>query len=207
MKSIIHCFQKYRNGRREIYKRTTLYFLFTNYKLVFYDKFLEIKKNKIWSQKDNLFFKKLYLLRFEISINKLSGTKFKNKFNTIDKIIKNWKLIPQVIYETLNSIVFVDIISKEKEPEINNYVDLINFISFIGLKNFGIEKSIRLFDDKIISSNKSKMLNKFLDIYRSNIINKPDLKTEFLLIIKKKLDSLYNKSNIKYNRKSNIIIH
>lgn len=198
MRDINDCFVKYRNAEREVFEETTLYFHFENYKLVFYDKFLEINKNKILTEKEKRVFDKFHFLRFEVSAEKVSGTMFKGKFDTLEKIRDNWNLLPSVIEKYINDIVFVDMISKEKELEINSYSDLTKYFTFLGIKKYGVTKSIDLFDKTIQSSNKSKMLKGFLDMYRSNITDESDPKAKLLIEVKKKLDRLYNKSNIKY---------
>ena len=199
MRYINDCFVKYRNAEREVFEETTLYFHFENYKLVFYEKFLEMNKNQIWTEKEKRIFDKFHLLRFEISANKVSGTMFNGKFDTLEKIRDNWNLLPLVIEKYINEIDFVDVISKEKELEINTYSDLTKFFTFLGIKKYGVTKSIGLFNESIKSSNKSRMLKGFLDIYRSNITDESNPKAKLMLELKKKLDRLYNKSNIKYN--------
>jgi len=196
MRDIIHCFLKHRNAEREIYKKTTLYFYFENYKLVFYDKYLEMKDNRLNTYAEKRVYEKFYLMRFEISINKMSGTVFKGKFDTFERIIDNFEKIPFILEKQINDIVYVDVISEEKKPEIESYSDFINHFIFLGVKDFGIKESIDLFDKKVKSSNKSKMLNKFLGIYRSNITDNSDPKAKLLFELRKKLNRLYNKSNI-----------
>lgn len=204
MRNITDCFVKYRNAKRIIREETSLYFEFENYKLVFYDKFLEMQKNKIWTENHKKVFDRFHFLRFEIRVKKVSGTNFKGNFDTIEKLINNWDKLPLIIENNIKAINFVDLISKEENMEINNYSDFVNHFTFLGIKDYGIQESINLFDKEIESSNKTKMLNKFLDIYRSNITNESDPKAKLLLEVRKKLSRLYNKSNIKYNSNNDI---
>lgn len=78
---ILNCFVKYKEAKRDISHVTTLYFKQTNYELKFYDKYLEIhKKDKKKLMKYNeVISKKLLLLRFEISIEKVSDPNFQSK--------------------------------------------------------------------------------------------------------------------------------
>lgn len=196
MRDINDCFVKYRNAEREVVEETSLYFHFTNYNLIFYDKFIEMNKNKIWSDIEKNVFKKFYFLRFEINAKKVSGTTFKNKFDTIDKIRDNWNTIPPVIEKYINDVVFVDVISKDKKTEINDYTDFVNYLTFLGIKKYGVIESVNLFDKSINTNNKKKKLEEFINIYRGNITNEFDFKGKLLVELKKKLSRLYNKSNI-----------
>ena len=155
-----------------------------------------MNKNKIWSDIDNNVFKKFYFLRFEINAKKVSGTTFKNKFDSIEKIRDNWNMLPPVIEKYINDVVFVDVISKEKKTEINDYSDFVNYLTFLGIKKYGVIESVNLFDKSVNTNNKKKKLEEFINIYRSNVTNEIDLKGKLLVELKKKLGRLYNKSNI-----------
>lgn len=194
-KGIIDCFVKYRNAKRDNKFKTTLYFEFKNYKLVFYEKFSEMNKGKILNKGQEKFSKKFDLLRFEISLKKISGTVYKNKFNTIGKIIDQWEIILKIMEKYISNIVFVDVLSKEKEMEskINDYSSIRDFIFFLGIKSYGLHKFIALFDKVIKTNNKSKYLNIFLDTYRRHITDDTDLKAELMTEVRKKSSKLYNK--------------
>lgn len=211
LRNINDCFVKYRNSERKVYKSTlyflyrnsekkvcnesTLYFHFGNYKIVLYDKFLEMNDNKILTKKKEKIYDKFHFFRFEINVDKVSGTILKGKLDTLGKVLENWNTIPLLIEKYINDIIFVDIISKEKNIEINTYPDLMKYFTFIGIKKYGITESIGLFES-VKSSNKSKMMKGFLDIFRSNITEETNAKVKLLIEVKKKLSRLYNKSNI-----------
>ncbi|NDP27068.1 MAG: hypothetical protein GZ087_06545 [Flavobacterium sp.] len=195
MREINDCLVKYRNAEREVFEETTLYFKFVNYKLIFYDKFLEMNKNTIWSDIEENVFKKFYFLRFEINAKKVSGMTFKNKFDTIEKIRNNWNMLPSVIEKYINDIVFVDVISEDKKIEINDYSDFVNYLTFLGIKKYGVLESINLFGKSLNINNKSKKLEEFINTYRTNVTNEFDFKAKLLVELRKKLDRLYNKSN------------
>ncbi|MEL1242787.1 hypothetical protein AAEO56_00825 [Flavobacterium sp. DGU11] len=196
MRGINDCFVKYRNAEREVVEETTLYFKFANYKLVFYDKFLEINKNTIWSDVQKKVFETFYFLRFEINAKKVSGTTFKNKFDTVEKIKENWNDLPDVIEKYITNIVFVDVISKEKMADVSDYSDFIIYLTFLGIKQYGVIESINLLDKSLSINNKKKKIEQFIDIYRTNITDDLDLKATLLMELRKKLDRLYNKSKI-----------
>ena len=195
MRGINDCFIKYRNGEREVVEKTSLYFHFTNYKLIFYDKFLEMNKNSIRDEIKENVFKKFYFLRFEMNAKKVSGTTFKGKFDTLERIKENWNLIPPAIEKYFNDIVFVNVISKEKKVELKEYSDFVNYLTFLGIKKYGVIESVKLFDESVITNNKKKKLEEFINIYRTNITDDFDYKGKLLVELKKKLDRLYNKSN------------
>ncbi|RED26934.1 hypothetical protein BD847_0865 [Flavobacterium cutihirudinis] len=196
MRNLIDCFVKYRNAERKIVKKTSLYFHFKNYNLIFYDKYLEINNNDIRPQKKRNVFNKFYLFRFEVNAKKVSGTILKSKFNTLEKLRNNWNQLPPMLEKYIDDIVFVDVISKEKETDIKDYPDFINHIAYMGIKKYGVIESINLFNKFVNTSNKKKKLEDFINIYRSNVTNELDLKRKLSTALAKKLDRLYNKSNI-----------
>lgn len=204
LRNINNCFVKYRNSERQVFNKTTLYFHFGNYKMVLYDKFLEMNNNKIQTKEKVKIYNKFHLFRFEINIDKVSGTILKGKLDTLGKVLENWNTIPLLIEKYINDIIFVDVISKEKNIEINSYPDLMKYFTFIGIKEYGITESIGLFES-VKSSNKSKMMKGFLDIFRNNITEETNAKVKLLIEVKKKLSRLYNKSNIQYNKGIKII--
>lgn len=195
LRNINNCFVKYRNSEREVFNENTLYFHFGNYKMVLYDKFLEMNNNKIQTKEKVEIYNKFHLFRFEINIDKVSGTILKGKLDTLGKVLENWNTIPLLIEKYINDIIFVDVISKEKNIEINTYPDLMKYFTFIGIKEYGVTESIGLFES-VKSSNKSKMMKGFLDIFRNNITEETNAKVKLLIEVKKKLSRLYNKSNI-----------
>jgi DNA-binding Lrp family transcriptional regulator len=196
MRGINDCFVKYRNAEREVFEETTLYFKFANYKLVFYDKFLEINKNTIWSDVQKKVFETFYFLRFEINAKKVSGTTFKDKFDTVERIKENWNQLPGVIEKYITKVVFVDVISKERIIDINDYTSFIKHLTYLGIKEYGIIESLNLLDKSLSTNNKKKKIDQFIDIYRANVTDDIDLKAILLVELRKKLDRLYNKSKI-----------
>lgn len=194
MRRLIDCLIKYRNAEREIFKETTLYFKFGNYKLVFYDKYLEMNKCTKWTKKEEIVFNKFYFLRFEINANKVSGTNLKTDYNTPKKIIENWNSIPSLIENYISDIVFVDVISSKKRNEIRSYSNLKNYLLHLGIKKLVEENNISLLTSVIKNRSDTK---KILKAYHVNLADEYCLRANFLFELNKKLKRLiYNKSNI-----------
>jgi hypothetical protein len=196
--NIMDCFVKYQNAIRDNKFETTVYFKFKNYKILLYDKFIEINKGKIWGKNEKNIFNKFHFLRFEISVTKVSGTNFKNKYDTLELLKCNWNEIPKILYNYLDKIEFVDLISKEKKTETVTRIDFLNKLCFLGIKSNGIHKTIMDFNKLEIPNNKSKYFKDLMGIYKSNISTDRDYKAEILGELRKKTDRLYNKSNNRY---------
>lgn len=196
---ILNCFVKYRNAQRDNKFETTIYFKFNNYELLIYDKFIEMNKGKILGKNEKNILSKYFFFRFEISVIKVSGSTFKNNYDTLELLKFNWNNLPKLLQDYLTKIEFVDLISKEKKTKMETRVDLLNKLCYLGMKSIGIHKTILDFNNLNIPNNKSKHFNDLINIYKSNITSDRDYKAEILTELKKKTGRLYNKSNIRYN--------
>lgn len=188
--NIMNCFLKYRNSVRNDEYETTIYFDFKNYTIILYDKFIEMNKGQIWSKKEENIFSKFHYFRFEISVNKLSGSPFKKDFNNLEQLKNNWYILPKILESYLKKIEFVDLLSKEKEVELKSNSDFIKNMAFLGMKSIGLDKAIKKFNNIEMPNNKSKYFSNFINIYVSNISSDRDYRSELMYEFKKKTDRL-----------------
>jgi hypothetical protein len=189
-RNIMDCFVKYRNASRSDRFKTTIYFQFKNYDILLYDKFCEMKGNKIWTKKETNVFNKFHFLRFEISATRVSNTTFTKKFDTLELIKSNWSELSIILNEYLNKIEFIDLISDENLTKPKSILDFKSQIFFEGMKSKGILNIIEAFNDIEIKNNRSKYLNQLLNLYRSFISTDRDYKNELIFALKKKTDRL-----------------
>ena len=197
-RNIMDCFVKYRNANRCDKFKTTVYFHFKNYDILLYDKFDQMKGNKILTKKETNIFNKFHFLRFEISATKVSNTTFAKRFDTLELIKNNWSELSIILTEYLNKMEFIDLISSENLAEPKTVLDFNRQIKFLGMKSKGILNTIEAFRKIEQKNNRSKHLNELFNIYRSFISNDRDYKGELLLALKKKTDRLSNKIHIRY---------
>lgn len=200
---ILDCFVKYRNAKRDDKNVTSIYFRFTNYDLLIYDKYLEILGKKELTKTDKKIISKYLMLRFEIDINKVSIPTFKMKYHKLSSLKSNWNELPKELYKYLNAIKFVDTISKNEVINENNKPkisknDFVNWGFYSYMKITGIHKTIMDFNEMVLPNNKSKHFNDLMNIYKSHIISEKDYKAIILYELKKKTDRLYNKGSIRY---------
>ncbi|MDR6763605.1 hypothetical protein J2Y38_003826 [Flavobacterium sp. 2755] len=189
-RNIMDCFVKYRNASRSDEFKTTIYFQFKNYDILLYDKFCEMKGNKIWTKKETNVFNKFHFLRFEISATKVSNTTFAKKFDTLELIKNNWSQLSIILNEYLNKMEFIDLISDENLNESKTISEINRQIKFSGMKSIGILNIIEAFKKIEQKNNKSKHLSELLNIYRSFISTDRDYKSELIFALKKKTDRL-----------------
>jgi len=189
-RNIMHCFVKYRNADRCDKFKTTIYFRFKNYEILLYDKFDQMKGNKIWTKKETNIFNKFHFLRFEISATKVSNTTFAKKFDTLELVKNNWSKLSIILNEYLNKMEFIDLISDANLNESNTILDINRQIKFSGMKSIGILNIIEAFKKIEQKNNKSKRLSELLNIYRSFISTDRDYKSELIFALKKKTDKL-----------------
>ena len=196
---ILNCFVKYRNAKRDDKYVTTIYFKFNNYHLKIYDKLLEMKKRSGLTKSDNNIINKFLLLRFEIGIEKISGSPFAKKYDNLFLLKSYWNILPNELHNYLDNIKFVDTISKKKVIEEKiSYNDFLKWNVFTKMKFGGLYQTITDFNNMVLPNNKSKNFNDLMNIYKSNIISEKDYKAIILYELKKKTDRLYNKGNIRY---------
>ncbi|NLN34148.1 MAG: hypothetical protein GX159_11215 [Flavobacteriaceae bacterium] len=201
-KGIKDCFVRYRNASRfekgdEI---TTVYFGFKNYKLKIYDKYLEMNKRKnLDSYPYNEVNERLHFPRFEIAVNKVSGTPFfKSKANTLRKIEENWDEILKEFGKRFGNINFVNVLTDENGlREIGTYAEFRNFLAYEGINNYGLSECLDCLNHTgILDNNKTKYINDLIKLYESFKVKDDQLKAEFFERLEKKLNRIYNKSNI-----------
>lgn len=198
-KNIADCFVRYRNSEREEVK-TTVYLHFKNYKLVIYDKYAEMNKRKNldkypYNKVNELF----YFPRLELVLNKVSGVEFfKKKASTLREIEENWDGILSKFPDYFKKINFVNVLSKENGlREISSYSDFKKFLIYESINNFGLAECLECLNHTgILSSNKTFAINDLMEIYKSFKVKDDELKVEFFNLLEKKINRLYNKSNI-----------
>lgn len=189
---ILNCFVKYKQAKRDISYVTTLYFKQTNYELKFYDKYLEIhKKDKKKLIKYNeVISKKLLLLRFEISIEKVSDPAFKTKYKNLQTLKSNWNQIPKDLNNYLKNITFLDIYADEKKIVPNNITALKNYAYYVYTKEVGITETIKIISNFENNTNKSKHMNELQYIYNTLTCNKNNYRRKILCELDKKTKRL-----------------
>ncbi|WP_284652109.1 phage/plasmid replication domain-containing protein [Flavobacterium terrisoli] len=183
---VLDCFVRCRNAKIDRRYETTLNFNFGNYSLKMYDKFIEMNQNKIWSKKMKVVLDKYLMLRFEINVDKMSGTTLRRKFDTLELIKTDWNKLPQMLHDYVDKIEFVDLLSQERKLERATGIDFYNSLCYSEMKSRGIHKTIMDFNETVVSNNKSKEFRKLMSIYKSNITSERDYKGEIMLGLTKK---------------------
>jgi len=209
LKGIMNCLAKYRNFSREI-EKTTLYFkgkrnkdgMDSNYKIKCYEKNLEMNKNNK-SFFDNPIkmnvLKKFLFLRTELDVKKVSGVNFfKEKANTLEKIKNNWNEINLELIKRFEAIQFVDLISEEKVIDVTilGKRDYKKYMQFENIKKNGFYEELEKFELTNLDTNKTKKLKAYFKNYEMFLDKRVDFRHELLSALKKKMDRIYNKSNI-----------
>ncbi len=212
-KGIINCFVKHRHFTREV-RETSVYLKSKEtkegkegaFKYKFYDKLLEINKN------DTNFFsdakkmnvqKKFNCFRFEIVLKKVCAVPFykenadtsdkkKEKADTLNKILENWEEINYELYKHISTIHFVDLISDEKEINIDKLGkrDAQKYLQFTAIKRNGFFEELEKFELNNTSTNRSTKVKSFFKNYEYFLDKKIDYRNELLQSLKKKIDSL-----------------
>lgn len=189
------CFGRF-GSFNKIYEDSTLYFRGKNYSIISYEKLLEINKRDL-SIKENPtktnVIKKYNHLRFEIKVNKVSGVTFyKKNTSTLKELMFNWNEIILQLHLYVNKIDFVDFISPDRIidfPNLSN-LDKKKYLKFKEIQKNGFYEELRKIEDQP-SANKSRNIKSFFRDYRRYITNDMiDLKSEFLLELKKKTNRL-----------------
>ncbi|WP_294962698.1 hypothetical protein [uncultured Flavobacterium sp.] len=192
----------YKNFERIEEDETTIYFRGEYYSFILYEKNIEIKsknrtvKNDCIATEKPINFTKSYL-RFEVKVNRICGVTFyKEKANTTNKVITNWNEIVQQIQTYFKDIEFLDLDVNIDNPENITFSELKKYLIFIGIKFFGLEKVLELFNKINTGTNKTKYRNEIFSLIRSftppNIVLREELLCEF----ESKINTLsYNKHN------------
>lgn len=63
----------------------------------------------------------------------MSGTTFKEDYSTLELLKFNWIKLPVVLETNLDKIVFVDLLSKEKEIKLNSFSEYNDYIKYLGM--------------------------------------------------------------------------
>lgn len=187
---VMNCFVKLRNAKRNNNYESSIYFKFSNYEILIYDKFLEMNKGQTLTNTENNVFNKFHFFRFEISIKKMSGTTFKENYNTLELLKSNWLKLPVVLEKNLDKIVFVDLLSKEKEVKFDTLLEYNNYIKYLGMRSIGIIKTIEDFRKIKMKNNRNKYFNDLINNYRSHISSDRDYKGELMFELSKKTNRL-----------------
>jgi len=197
LRELKNCFISYGHSERKEYNNDTLYFNYQNFKLVIYDKYLEIngidsvEKKAMMTNVQKKVYNARYFFRFEISIKKMSGTNFSEKYDTIAKILKNWNELAITINEQINAIKFLDALSEDKDFEINTKKQLDRFLIFKSMKEITINDFLSYVKEKVLG-NKSRMLNDYINIYNEHIANNTNTKSVLIFELNKGLNKLIN---------------
>jgi len=199
---LLKCFVWYKDFERVEESNTTLYFRGKCYSFILYEKEIEIKsKNHYHKGRFIKADKPIQVtnsyLRFEVKVNSVCGVSFyKEKANTVEKIIQNWDEIIIQIQKFFESIEFIDFNEAEVEFENMTFSELKKFLTTEGIKTFGIYKIVDLLNKINTGTNKTKYRNEIFSLLRSHISTNLDLREELLYEFEKKINSLiYNKLN------------
>jgi hypothetical protein len=202
-KGVINCFVKHRHFTREV-DNTTVYLKGKKtkegkesaFKYKFYDKYLEINKNDMNFLNDlkkmNVQ-KKFNCFRFEIVLKKVCAVPFyKKNADTLNKILENWEEINYKLMEHISTIHFVDLISDEKEINIDKLGkrDAEKYLQFIAIKRNGFFEELEKFELNNKSTNRSTKVKSFFKNYEYFLDKKFDYRNVLLQSLKKKIDSL-----------------
>lgn len=211
-KDLLKCFVWYKDFERVEKNDTTLYFRGKFYSFILYEKEIEIKSKSHYRKgrfirADKPFeFTKTYL-RFEVKVNSVCGVSFyKEKANTVEKIIENWNEIILQIQSFFESIEFINFEDAKQEFEKMTYSELKKFLMVVAIKFLGFQKVIELFNKIDTGSNKTKYRNEIFSLLRSFVSDNIALREELLFEFEKKIVSLlYNKINT-YSNSNNTLI-
>ena len=161
----------------------------SSYHLIFYDKLALIYKN---TKKEKLLKNlncKIFFMRYEISVNKVSKVKFyKENTSTFKDLIKNWDIAKLEIYKTANKVKYVDCISDFNLKNIRNINDVYNNIQYIGIQRLGIEYVINLIANLKTTNNTYYRNRIFKFINENSNGDFKNLHKNFLLKLEKKLN-------------------
>lgn len=95
---------------------SSVYFQGSKFRLIFYDKLIEMRDRRIISSKvANKLRKHLFILRFEIKINSKSGYRKKRQIQTFGSIRDNWDEIIEDWYSSFKKAKIVDLFSEARE--------------------------------------------------------------------------------------------
>ncbi|PKB17023.1 hypothetical protein [Flavobacterium sp. 5] len=209
---LLKCFVWYKDFERVEESDTTLYFRGKYYSFILYEKEIEIKsKNRYHKGRFIKADKPIQVtnsyLRFEVKVNSVCGVSFyKEKANTVGKIIQHWDEIIIQIQKFFERIEFINFNEAKVELENMTFSELKKFFMTEGFKTFGIYKIIDLLNKIKTGTNKTKYRNEIFSLLRSHISTNLSLREELLYEFEKKINNLiYNKLNT-YSNSNKLLI-
>lgn len=197
-RDIPRCFVWYRSFKRVEEKETTLYFKGTNYRFIFYDKYLEMTSGKrrvngrwIPVRVRDRIKTELYFLRFEIKIDKISGVAFyKQNASTVGQLIENWNLILSQVLKYLKGIKFVDMLSAEKLVKEMTCSELKQYLKYKNTRELGVYEAFKLMKKTYVGTNGNYKMNKMIKDFMKFVENEVNLHERLLNEFEKKAESL-----------------
>ncbi|MCH4821678.1 hypothetical protein ML462_00700 [Gramella lutea] len=163
----IPCLTSYPELTIERWSASSVYFKGAKYRLIFYDKLLEMKDRRIISGKvaDRLR-KHLFILRFEIKINAKSGYRKKKEIRTFKSFKDNWNDLIEDWKSSFYKAKICDLFSDSKRVERNelNPLETKNYHNFLFTKKVGVDRALYTF--QYFSKNrKSEMVNYIQELH------------------------------------------
>ena len=151
-KNIIQGIYGYPRLERMMYRSSSVYFTGTKYSILFYDKLLEMSDNgEISKRCYKKLSKHLFVMRYELKINAISGYKHYDKIKTPFDLLKNWGFIVDEWNEVIHRLIPVDVLSKVRVIEDNSLTpnQMFEYFSVMGMISLGIEKMSNFIDAKV----------------------------------------------------------
>lgn len=184
-RGLLFCIAHYKNFKKlsienefdEFKKLTvsneTVKFIGEKYSILFYDKIKEVfnhsemkKTNGKKASKNNFY------LRYELQIKSVSHMRpsIKDNISTLLLIRNNWKSLGEILKETLEDIVFVDILSPISYDKIKlgAKTEIKNYLMCEGMKSVGIDNFLNLIN-VIENKKRGEYRNEILAIYEDYI--------------------------------------
>lgn len=194
----LRCFYLCIHSHHDIKKKCsfgneTVEFRGENRSVIFYDKVAE-QKGKTFLARNEKKMKKFLLLRYEIKVNKMSGSPEKSKMETLNKIIENWDDIVDLWRNELDKITFVnnmngrtyDYLKDAKIKPIKEY------LIYIGIESLGTEKLELILRDRMYAKLRSQTSKDLVRIYNDfkEKIEDEDFEFIFKSIVKNRAEIL-----------------
>ncbi len=135
----------YKRLERWAIKETT-YFGKKNcsYHLKYYDKLTECYKHSKNGKYLHKLNQKIYFLRFEVSVNKISKVSFyKKNTSSFKDVFSNWDIVMNEIYQTAKKVNYIDWMSNFKTNEIETNLLLENENYYYGIQTKGLHTIIQ----------------------------------------------------------------
>lgn len=174
--------------------KETIEFKGENRSVIFYDKVTE-QKGKTFSAKNQ---KKInnvaLLLRYEIKVNKISGSPEKPFMSYLNDIIQNWDLIADLWYKELDKITFVNDIN----PKVYSYLKdakikpIKEYLIYLGIKQLGLDNLEEIMQDRIYAKIKKSTMDSLIKTYEvfNSMIQEEDFEKLFRIKVQEKVEKL-----------------